>query len=250
MTSNRFFIDQKNLKSSTVILYGEEHHHLSRVARIKPKETVWLFDGAGTSYLARVTEITRDHTRLAILEKLEKEGPKLSITLAQALIKSKNMDIIIQKATELGVTKIIPVITARSVVRVEGKIEGKMERWGKIAQEAAKQSRSSFIPSILTPMHLETLIRERKEEKKFLLSEKKGKYLRDFLIQNSASGLHRTKAPSSVLLLIGPEGGWTAEEEENALSHGYEAVSLGKAILKTETAAISSLSLISHFWNL
>lgn len=250
MTSKRFFIKKSDLRSSTILLHEEEHHHLSRVARIKPEEKVWLFDEQGTSYLARVEETRKDATRLSILEKLDKVKPKVNITLAQALIKSKKMDIIIQKSTELGITNIIPVITTRVIVKVEEKIQKKIERWNKIALEAVKQSQISFLPSILSPIPLKKLIEERHEEKKLLLSENRGKYLRDILIRNSGSELQIEEPPSSVLILLGPEGGWTEEEEKYILKHGYEAVSLGRQILRAETAALCSLALISHFWNL
>ena len=249
MTSNRFFIKRSNLHSSTVLLYGEEHHHLSRVARKKPEERVWLFDEQGTNYLARVEEINKDVTRLSILEKLDKNKPKVKIALAQALLKSKKMDIIIQKSTELGITTFIPVMTARTIVKIEDKIQKKIERWKKIALEAVKQSQRAFLPSILSPMLLEKLVEERHEERKFILSEKRGKYLKDILIQNSGSKPEIAEPPSSVLILVGPEGGWTEEEEKYILNHGYEAVSLGRQILRAETAVLCSLALISHFWN-
>ena len=249
MTSNRFFIKQSQLESSTVIIYGEEHHHLSKVARIKPGEKIWLFDEKGTSYLACVEEIRKDMTKLSILEKKNKDKLRVAITLAQSLIKSKKMELIIQKSTELGVATIIPVITERSIVNIEGKVEKKIERWKKISCEAAKQSHS-LIPAILIPTLLSRLISERDEEKKILLSEHKGRYLRDLLIRSSASGFQIEEPPASVLILIGPEGGWTKEEEVDILNHGFERVSLGQQILRAETAAVCSLSIISHFWNL
>lgn len=250
MTSNRFYIKKSDIKSSTLFLYGDEHHHLSRVARTRPGERVWLFDEHGTDYLAKVEEIRKDATRLHILQRLDKEKPKIKITLAQALLKSKNMDLIIQKSTELAVTNIIPVITSRTIVKLEEKIQKKIERWKKIALEAVKQSQMSFLPSISSPTPVAKLVEGRREEKKLLLSENRGKYLRDILIENSGSGLKMPKPPSSVLVLVGPEGGWTDEEEKFILNNGYEAVSLGGQTLRAETAALCSLAMISHFWNL
>lgn len=250
MTSNRFFIKKSDIHSSTLFLYGDEHHHLSKVARIKPGERVWLFDEQGTNYMAKVEEIRKDMTRLSILQTLDENKPKIKITLAQALLKSKKMNLIIQKSTELAVTNIIPVITVRTIVKVEEKIQKKIERWKKIALEAVKQSQRSFLPSISSPMPIEKLVERRGDEKKLLLSENKGKYLRDILIENSGSAYKTLKPPSSVLILIGPEGGWTEEEEKYILSNGYEAVSLGEQTLRAETAALCSLVLISHFWNL
>ncbi len=250
MTSNRFAIKQNDIHSSSVFLYGEEHHHLRKVARISLKDEVWLFDEYGSHYLARVEEIRKERTRLVILEKQDVSSPKVKITLAQALIKSKRMDSIIQKATEFGVTTLIPVITARTVVRIEGKTEKKLDRWNNVLRAAAKQSHISFLPSILSPMTLEKLVKERDEVKKLVLSENTGKYMRDIILQGVGSRGKKEEPPSSVIMLVGPEGGWTDEEERCILDHGYEAVSLGKQILRTETAALSSLAMISHFWNL
>jgi 16S rRNA (uracil1498-N3)-methyltransferase len=249
LTSNRFFIKKSDAQSSPLLLYGDEHHHLSKVARIKPEEKVWLFDEQGTNYLAKVEEIRKDATRLSVLQTLDKNEPKTKITLAQALLKSKKMDFIIQKSAELAVMNIIPVISARTIVKVEEKIQKKIERWNKIVREAVKQSQGSFLPSISSPVPVEKVVETREEEKKLLLSENRGKYLRDILIENSDSELKLPKPPSSVLILVGPEGGWTAEEEEYILNHGYEATSLGGQILRAETAALCSLALISHFWN-
>ncbi len=249
MTSNRFSIKQCNIHSSSVFLDGKEHHHLSKVARIRPKEKVWLFDERGTNYLARVEEITKERTQLTILERQATPEPRVKITLAQALIKSKKMNIILQKATELGVTTIIPVITTRTVVRIEERAEKKLERWQKIIHAAAKQSKIPFLPSISSPVTLEKLVEERGEVKKLVLSENTGKYLRDILVQRSGPDVEREVLPSSVIILVGPEGGWTGEEEEYILDHGYEAISLGKQVLRAETATLSSLAMISHFWN-
>jgi 16S rRNA (uracil1498-N3)-methyltransferase len=250
LTSNRFFIKKGDIKSSALFLRGDEHHHLSRVARIKPMEKVWLFDEQGTNYLAKVEEIRKDATRLSVLQTLDKKKPKIKITLAQALLKSKKMDLIIQKSTELAVTNIIPVITSRTIIKVEKKIQKKIERWKKIALEAVKQSQMSFLPSISSPTPVEKLVEGRGEEKKLLLSENRGKYLKNILIENSGSELKIPKPPSSVLILVGPEGGWTDEEEKFILKNGYEAVSLGGQTLRAETAALCSLAMISHFWNL
>jgi len=158
LTSNRFFIKKNNIHSSSLLLYGDEHHHLNKVARIKPEEEVWLFDEQGTNYLAKVEETGKNMTRLSILKTLDKNKPKIKITLAQALLKSKKMDIIIQKSTELAVTNIIPVITARTIIKVEEKLQKKIERWKKIALEAVKQSQMSFLPSISSPIPIEKLV--------------------------------------------------------------------------------------------
>lgn len=250
MTANRFFIRECNLQSSIAFLCGEEHHHLSRVVRIRPKDKVWLFDEHGNDYLARVDEIRNDRTQLTVIERRVKDEPRVKITLAQALLKSKKMDFILRKSAELGVSTFIPVIAARSVARIEGRIENKIARWNKIAREAAKQSGSSLQLSILPPLSLHDFLEQRDEARKIFLSEHRGKYFRDILIKPSSRRPEIKKPPPSVVVLIGPEGGWTEEEEVKIVNHGFETVSLGKRILRAETAAICSLSLISQFWNL
>lgn len=247
MTSDRFFIRQVQLDSPYVFLKGEEHHHLSHVSRIKTKDKVWLFDEKGKSYLARVEEIKKGKTKLLILEERKREEAKVKIILAQAMLKSKKMEFIIQKSAEMGITDFIPVMAFRSVTKIEEKTEKKLERWQKIAREGVKQSQSSWVPHILPPLPLDELIKEDIAEKKLLLSENRGKYLKDILLQYESS--QKEDLPSSLLILVGPEGGWTREEEELVLNNGFEAVSLGKNILRAETAAFYSVALISHFWN-
>jgi 16S rRNA (uracil1498-N3)-methyltransferase len=230
------------------VLRGEEHHHLKNVARIKPGEKVWLIDKSGKSYIARVDQIEKNQTRLSILDTKEKIEPRVKVTLAQALIKARNFELILQKATELGIKEFLPVITSRSVVKIDDKLENKMARWAKIAREAAKQSGVFQVPVILMPKTLEDVVRDRMDTIKIFLNESGGKPLRYFLVSNSTEKWPE-QHPSSALVLIGPEGGWTEAEEEDIVSHGFEAISLGRQILRAETAAISSLAMIDHFWN-
>jgi 16S rRNA (uracil1498-N3)-methyltransferase len=247
LTSNRFYLSQINPQSPYVFLEGEEHHHLSRVSRIQPQEEIWLFDSSGQSYLARVEEIEKEKTKLLILEEKGRKKARTEISLAQALVKSKKMEFIIQKSAELGITRFLPVMTSRSVVKIEEKVEKKLLRWERIAREAVKQSGNPWVPCISAPIGLKDLIQQAQAAVKLFLSENRGKYLREILIRKGKAP--NEDPPSSVLILVGPEGGWSREEEKFILDNGFEAVSLGKNTLRTETAAICSLTLISHFWN-
>jgi 16S rRNA (uracil1498-N3)-methyltransferase len=208
---------------------------------------VWLFDAHGGNYLAQVEKIGEEKTKLAILEKKEAVKPKTEITLAQALLKTKKMELILQKATELGMLHFLPVVAARSIVKAEVKSGKKLERWKKIIQEAAKQSNVSWIPSVSPLVSVQEVIVRKDVEKKILLSENKGKYLRGVIFQGSNS--KRILQPRSAMILIGPEGGWEKEEEKFILDHGFEPVCLGSNILRAETAAIAALAILSHFWN-
>lgn len=241
MTSNRFFIKKESQEASSVLLKGEEHHHLSRVARIKPGEKVNLFDRQGSDYLARVEEIGKNSTRLFILEKREKKNKRTHVTLAQALIKAKNLELVLQKATELGMSDFIPIISSRSIIRIGDKTEKKMQRWRRIVLESAKQCGRSVVPRIHIPLDLNTFFERRVEDKKIFFCGRGGNYLRNILVH--------LKPPASVVLLVGPEGGWTDKEEQDIMGHGFEAISLGPLTLRSETAAIASLAMVSHFWN-
>jgi 16S rRNA (uracil1498-N3)-methyltransferase len=241
LTSNRFFIKKEYRESSFVFLKGEEHHHLSRVARIKPGENVYLFDRQGSDYLARVEEVGKNSTRLFVLEKRQKKDMRIHVILAQALIKAKNLELVLQKATELGMSEFIPVISSRSVVKIGDKTEKKMHRWRRIVLESAKQCGRSVVPQIHKPLDLNIFLQTRDEDKKVFFSGRGGKYLRDLLVS--------LKPPASVVLLVGPEGDWTDREERDIVGHGFEAVSLGPLILRSETAAMASLAMVSHFWN-
>ena len=241
MTSNRFFIKKESQESSFVFLKGEEHHHLSRVARIKPGENVYLFDRQGSDYLARVEEVGKNSTRLFVLGKRQKKDMRTHVTLAQALIKAKNLELVLQKATELGMSDFIPVISSRSVVKIGDKTEKKMQRWRRIVLESAKQCGRSVAPQIHNPLDLDIFLQKRDEDKKIFFCGRGEKSLKDLLVS--------LKPPASVVLLVGPEGDWTDREERDIEGHGFEAVSLGPLTLRSETAAMASLAMVLHFWN-
>jgi 16S rRNA (uracil1498-N3)-methyltransferase len=246
LTSTHFFIDQKNLIFPHVWLEGTEHHHLSRVLRAKKGKKVWLVDERGNRYLAEVVTVGTDRTQLLLIERKAPEVGEIRMSLAQATLKSKKMDFLVQKATELGIAALIPVETERSIVKIKNREAGKIERWRKIAREAAKQSRRSLLPNIHPPRPFSALLSESKDSRRFILTEDRGTYLREILIDplgNRSLG----HAPS-VLLLVGPEGGWSAAEVKAADGHGFESVSLGRRVLRAETAALAALALISHFW--
>jgi 16S rRNA (uracil1498-N3)-methyltransferase len=248
LTSTHFLIKQKNLRLPFAVIEGEEHHHLSKVLRIKPGKRIWLIDEQGRSFLAEVREVGKEQTTLAVVERAEKEEMKIELNLAQGLIKSKKLDFLVQKATELGMKSFIPVIARRSVVRIQEKEQRKTVRWQKIAAEAAKQSRRSLVPKVYPPQPFSRFVENRNESRKLLLCQTKGRYLRDIFAEGP--GRPQDAGTPSVLILVGPEGGWTEDEEGLALERGFEAVSLGKQVLRAETAALAALAVISHFWNI
>jgi len=247
LTLNRFFIRKDQLHFPRAILTGEEHHHLKAVVRIQLEEEVWLFDEDGMSYLARVDELSKDKTQLYILKKVTRKKPLSRITLAQAFIKPSKMDLIVQKATELGVMSFIPVVTSRTLVKMEHYKDKKQTRWKRIALEAAKQCGRNILPEIQSPLTLDNFLKKAGETKKLYLNHKEDRYFRDVLVK--FSNKETSCPPDSVVVLIGPEGGWTVDEEIDILGHDFEAVNLGSNTLRSETAAIAATAMINHFWN-
>jgi 16S rRNA (uracil1498-N3)-methyltransferase len=243
MTSNHFFIPKSRAAGAALVLEGREHRHLSRVLRARPGDIVVLFDEEGTKYTARVEEVSAEATTLARLDRTPGEGRKTRIGLAQALLKAKTMDFLVQKAAELGLAEFFPVAAVRSISKLEEKSLRKIERWEKIAREASKQSRLGWPFRIHAPLSLAEFLEDPLPEAALFLSERQGRLLRDVLRAD------RGCAPASAVVLVGPEGGWTSEEEGTIAGRGYEAVSLGRSVLRAETAALSAAALLSHYWN-
>lgn len=246
MTSNRFLVKKQNLHFPYARLDGEEHHHLSRVLRARTGRQVWLMDEEGNSFRAEVTAIGRHETRLFVLGEEERKAAAIRIVLGQALIKSKNMDLVIQKATELGVQAVFPVEASRSVLRLKEGDGGKLERWRKIALESAKQSRRTDVPSIHAPQSLSVFLGSREEPDKYILCEVGGVPFGRILADRAVAP--SVPENSGVALLVGPEGGWNREETEQAIERGFQAISLGERILRSETAALTALAAIQVFW--
>jgi 16S rRNA (uracil1498-N3)-methyltransferase len=241
VTANQFFVPDLAEGATRIVLEGEEHRHLARAARVRSREEIWLFDGSGRRVLARVEKIEADRTEVAVLKEDPPETPRTRIVLAQALVEAKKLETVLEKAAELGCSDFIPVTSARSLRTPRERADRKLERWARIAREAAKQCKSRLLTDVHPPRPLEELLRDPGPERRLVLSEHGGRPLRDILTGEAA--------PESVLLLVGPKGGWTAGEERALRVAGFEAVSLGRRILRAETAALAGAALIAHFWN-
>jgi 16S rRNA (uracil1498-N3)-methyltransferase len=247
LTAKRFLVKQSNLRFPFALLEGDEHRHLSLVLRARPGKEVGLVDELGYSYRAKVKEVCQTQTRLEIIAQEPAESAVVRLVLGQAVLKGRKMDFLVQKATELGLDTLIPLIANRSVVRIESREARKVERWQKIAREAAKQSRRSSLPEVLEPQSFGAFLAHRTETRKFILTEHQGKALREIL--RGGPGPAPDNGHPSVVLAVGPEGGWTEQEEAEGQAHGFEAVSLGRYVLRSETAALAALAMISHFWS-
>ncbi|MEW6455229.1 MAG: RsmE family RNA methyltransferase [Acidobacteriota bacterium] len=238
MTAQRFYIGEKEIRGNKIILDGNEYYHVFKVLRKNIGDRVFLFDGKGVEFKAEVFSIKRDGAELLILERkvMKREYPFL--TLAQALNRWEKVDWIVEKSSEMGIDRIIPVITKRSRRFLNDDFERKkIERWKKISLEATKQSGGSFLPEVSPPVRLEELVKM-DFEKKYYFSEKSGILLRDVI----------NKKPKDCIFLIGPEGGFDEEEDLLLKQSNFFPISLGKRIWKAETASIGSLAIFLHFW--
>ncbi len=243
----RLFLPPEQLSSKKITITGDQARHLTVVLRVKPGEYVYIFDGLGFKYSCKIIQC---HKKEIIAERIKKEPysteSPVSITLAQGIAKGNKMDLIVQKSTELGVAKIIPLITERSQI----KHTKKLDRWEKIALSASQQSGRDRVPEIEEPVDIKSFL-----SRQFPLIEKgdKGGFFNSGIIfseekkernmKGALSAFHNTR---QLTLLVGPEGGFSKEEVNAAVENSFIETSLGPRILRTETAPIAAISIIQY----
>lgn len=238
---HRFFSDQGALSGGLVRIRGADARQIHRVLRLKPGDFIEVLDGAGSRFRVQLqgVSITEAWGRVVGMHKEPDEAP-LSIILAQVLPRSPKMDLIVQKATELGVARVIPLLSERTSCRGEAS-DLKLRRWRKIAKESSEQCRRRTIPDIEGSQDLFQFLERDLSGLKLLLWEgEAGHRFREMMKMNPP--------PSSCTLLVGPEGGFSEEEAERAKEKGYVSVSLGSRILRTESVALVALSLVQYEW--
>lgn len=228
----RLFLDETIQSAKIVNLTGEKAHYLSHVLRCRAHDTLIVTDSSGAAYSAKISAITKKQTSLAIIGPFlqDNESP-FDVILLQGLLKGEKMELVIQKATELGVTEIAPMITERSQIRETRKLQ----RWQKIAEEASRQCGRNKIPLIREPDIFETTIASQGLNKGIICWEKEG--------ASFSAAVDEFKGENKIVLCIGPEGGFSEKEIKTAACRGYTVASLGKRILRAETAAIVSISI-------
>jgi len=239
----RFHIPSGVWNPDRLVLDSVESHHAFDVLRLKPGDRATVFDGEGTE--AEVEILKRGKTGAELRKiSVQKTAPlKCRITLAQAVPKGKNMDLIIEKATELGVAGIVPLLSERTVVRgSEGDHIRKRAKWQRVAVEACKQCGQNFLPQVAEPCTPKDFFaRGDRFDLTFVASlQSDARPFKDILAESAAN------RPASVLILVGPEGDFTPAEISLAKSHGCRPVTLGPIILRTETAAIYCVSVLNH----
>lgn len=240
----RLFIFKELAIGDEIVISGEEAHHISRVLRYRPGDVIRISDGKSVESLGVILDIDTWGTKikLRIVERNKPEGAKLFITLLQGLPKGEKLDWIIQKCTEIGIHKLIPIITQRTVVNIApSKLEHRKMRWTKIAKEAAKQSMRIDIPEVGELSTFDASLREIRNHQLSIIPWEQEKAISLKKIIRDFSG-----SITKVAVFIGPEGGFSADEVEKAKELGAVPVSLGPRILRTETAAIAVCSMLMY----
>jgi 16S rRNA (uracil1498-N3)-methyltransferase len=240
----RFFIDKSAITEGIATIEGELFRHLVKVLRLKVGDRMILADGAGGEYSGILTTVTAERALVRIENVVVSAvvGAIPQITLLQGIPKGDRMELILQKGTELGAGYFIPVLSSRAIPRLAGdKAVERVRRWERIVGEAARQSRRSDIPGVGGIVSLTEALAGSTQEVKLLLWEGESQRgLREVL------ELH--PAPVTVALLVGPEGGFSREEAEQALAAGFIPVTLGARILRTETAGLAVLAILQYVW--
>ena len=237
---SRYHLDSADWSATTLVLEGAEAHHCTRVMRTKEGDTVEIFDGTGKASLGTVSSLAKERVEVTLQGEITSSPRAAQIHLKQAIPKGGNMELIVQKAVELGVSSIQPLVTENTVARAE-QMEKKRQKWQRIALEACKQCGQNWLPEILPPLTFT-----------------------DWISTNEASDLNIVAAlhptsipahqlfgalsekPSSISLLIGPEGDFSDSEYEQIIGSGFQPISLGEIVLRVETATLYCISIIQH----
>lgn len=244
----RYFVTPEELREETVRITGDDAHHLVKVMRAEPGEEIICSNGLNREVLARITAADRNLVEAQVVEELPMDREAgVEVWIAQSLPKGDKLETVIQKCTELGAARFIPFVSERTVVQYDEKKEGKrLDRWRKIAKEAAEQAHRNRIPDIGQPVSWKQLVQLLPEADLSLICYEKesGLSFRPMLAEQRAKPADGRR--HRILILVGPEGGFTGKEVAEAVQAGAHSVSLGKRILRTETAAMAALGCILY----
>ena len=257
---SRFFVNPGDIGNNLIIMNNaDDLHHMMKVLRLKEGDEVDISDGEAWEYRARIESLTREEAQLTILDKQAfASEPSVEVTLFQGIPKQGKMETIVQKCVELGVHRIVPVFMERTVVVDRGNFGKKVDRWNKVSAEAVKQCRRGIIPEVSTPVRTDDLLRDTTgtgtpgmfEEFDLVLlpyENETGTTIKDVLrgaLDRSENG--PASPPRRVAVIIGPEGGFSDEEAIAIIGAGGVSVSLGRTILRTETAGMAALAMIMY----
>jgi 16S rRNA (uracil1498-N3)-methyltransferase len=243
---HRFFIPPESWNLDNLLLDAAQAHHALDVVRLEKGGRAVVFNGQGAEATVEITSMDKRGARLRKIQHSKSAPLPCAITLGQAIPKGKNMDLIVQKATELGVAAIAPILSERTVIQYDADdAEKKQSKWQLVAIEAAKQCGQNWLPAIHRPQTLRGFFNSRHAFDLMLVASLQpgAMHVKRVLAEHEAQ--HK-RLPAAVLVLVGPEGDFTPAEISAAISHGCRPITLGPIILRTETAAIYCLSVLSH----
>jgi 16S rRNA (uracil1498-N3)-methyltransferase len=244
---HRFYLSPEHWNIDALALTGSEAHHCRDVLRLKSGDKVVVFDGRGRELTAEITSAAAaSQIQLRKLHEAQTPPLRCRITLAQAIPKGKNMDLIVQKAVEIGAAEIAPILSDRTVVRLdEESAVSKQAKWQTVAIEATKQCGQNWLPQVQTPQTLSQFFQEHRRFDLQLIGslQSDAVHLKKILAEYSAEHGDR---PASVLMVVGPEGDFTPAELSLARSQGCRPITLGPIVLRVETASIYCLSILSY----
>lgn len=237
---SRFYVKPEDIKNNEIHVAGDEAHHILCVCRLKKGDAVLAFDGLGNEYTGVIDKTEKKSIVISIQSRNKQSLLDTKILLAQSIPKMEKMDYIIQKTTELGVHSIIPMITERTIVRIDKNREArKLARWSRIAREAAKQCGRSDVPEIKEILDFKDILKTSRDYPLKImpsLVEKKRTLL----------NLNTSSKKKNVIALVGPEGGFSPKELELARISKFEFISLGPYTLRSDTAAVVTVALLNH----
>ena len=226
-----------NLNEQTVTLTADEARHLRDVLRLRAGDEVYVFDGRGHEYRCAIADVSRGAAELHVEAAVDPAKPEsqLQLNLCVALLKGEKFDLVVQKATELGVTKLTPLVTRFADIHLRDQSDAakRVMRWQRIALEAAKQSGRAFVPEISLPVAFESL-------------DAKGLVV--MFAERGGEALETLPASGAITALVGSEGGWADGEIESAKARDFHVITLGGRILRAETAAITVVGLLQYLW--
>lgn len=234
----RIFTPQHMTSGQILALEESPSHHLIKVLRMQAGRELILFNGQGGEFQARIDTLHKKQVDVLIgsFTADNRQSP-LQLNLAIGLSRGERMDWVLQKATELGVTHITPLITERTEVKLSGERQDKkIQHWQQVIVSACEQCQRNLLPVLADPIRLDDWIDNVDSELRFVLHHR------------DSQGLSAEKAPASVTLLIGPEGGLSEKEISQALAQNFQALTLGPRVLRTETAPVAAISLVQYLW--
>ena len=238
---SKFYIDKNNIINNKVLISRDEARHIIKVLRYKIDDLITLFDSEGRTYECVIKAFENERITAEIIEKIEnKNSETTKIVLAQAVLKSKKMDSVIQKSTELGISRIIPFFSSRTIPKWNSdKCFDKAEHWRNIVKASVKQSGIRKMPCVDNIISYDEIISSNLNMNKILLYEKERNVSFKKIINTITF-------PSDILIMVGPEGGFTIEEVSRAKQSGFLTTSIGKLILRAETVPIAILSILQY----